>query len=133
MIARWPARIPAGRTSGEPWMAMDLFPTFAEVAGFAPPGNLDGRSVRAILTAEKASLGDRPLYWEIPEKRLWQAVRLGHWKGVRQGMDQPLELYDLATDARERQNVAADHPEVAARLNRYLDSAHTPTPHWPAR
>lgn len=131
MIVRWPGHVAAGRTSAEPWMFVDFFPTFTALARVAPPANLDGRNVLPVLTGGKESLGDRPLYWEIPEDRLWQAVRVGRWKAVRRGLDQPVELYDLTTDSREQHNVAAEHADVAARLVRLLDTAHTPSPHWP--
>lgn len=132
MIVRWPGHVTAGRTSTEPWMLMDLYPTFAAVAGLDAPSGLDGRNVLPVLTGAQSTLGDRPLYWEFPTKRLWQAVRVGRWKAVREGLDQPVELYDLNGDEREEHNVAPQHPDVVARLAAVLDSAHTPTPYWPA-
>jgi arylsulfatase A-like enzyme len=131
MIVRWPGRVPAGRTSGEPWMFFDVYPTLAEIAGLPPPAGLDGRSVVPVLTGAVATLGERPFYWEFPRDRLHQAVRLGHWKGVRFGTDQPLALYDLENDRAERHDVAADHPEVVHHLERILAASHVPTPFWP--
>ncbi|MBL9215607.1 MAG: arylsulfatase [Opitutaceae bacterium] len=133
MIVRWPGRVPAGRTSTEPWMAMDVFPTLAELAGAPPRAGLDGRSVAAVLTDPAATLGERPLYWEAPLDRLYQAVRLGRWKAVRGGLDQPLELYDLAADPGEKVNVAGREKTVVADLERWLAGARVPSPHWPAR
>lgn len=131
MLVRWPGRVPAGRVSEEPWMFADFLPTCAELAGLPVPAGADGRSVVPILTAAQATLGERPLYWEVPRDRLHQAVRLGRWKAVRSGRDQPLELYDLAVDPAERSNVAATHPAVADRLRQVLDNSHQPSPHWP--
>jgi len=132
MIVRWPDRVPAGRESAEPWMFMDFFPTVLELAGLPPRPGLDGVSVVPVLTGRVASLGERALYWEYPQKRLHQAIRVGKWKGVRFGTDQPLELYDLSTDVAESSNVAARHPETVRDLERRLAAARTPTPHWPA-
>ncbi len=131
MIARWKGRIPAGRTSAEPWSFVDFFPTCAELAGFAPPARLDGRSVLPLLTGVRETLGERALYWEIPDKRLHQALRRGRWKAVRAGLDQPPELYDLAADPTESINRAAQHPDIAGQLAREMDHAHIPSPHWP--
>ncbi len=131
MIVRWPGHVPAGRSSAEPWMFMDFYPTFAELAGLPAPRAIDGRSVVPLLTGAKDTFGERALYWEAPRERLWQAVRLGRWKGIRLGTDQPLELYDLAADEREQHNVAPQHAEVVATLERILAAAHTPSPNWP--
>ncbi|MFM9080741.1 MAG: arylsulfatase, partial [Opitutaceae bacterium] len=129
MIVRWPGRVPAGRESAEPWMFVDFFPTALELAGLPPRPGLDGLSVVPLLTGRVASLGERALYWEYPQKRLQQAIRLGRWKGVRVGLDQPLELYDLAADVAESTNVAGRHPEIVRELERRLASARVPTPH----
>ena len=132
MIVRWPDRVPAGRVSPEPWMFVDFLPTAAALAGAAVPPGLDGRSVLPLLLGARAAPGEREYYWELPQKRLHQAVRVGRWKGVRLGLDQPIELYDLSRDESERHDVAAQNPEVVARLTRILDGARTPSPHWPA-
>jgi len=131
MLVRWPGRVPAGRVSDEPWMFADFLPTCAELAGLPVPAGIDGRSVVPLLTAAQATLGERPLYWEIPRDRLHQAVRLGRWKAIRLGRDQPLALYDLSADPAERNDVVAAHPAVADRLRRILDESHEPSPHWP--
>lgn len=131
MIVRWPGRVPAGRTSAEPWMFMDFLPTVIDLVGLPPRAGLDGTSVLPVLTGRSESLGDRALYWEFPRDRLHQAIRVGRWKGVRAGTDQPLELYDLLEDESESRNVAARHPEVVSDLERRLAVARVPTPHWP--
>ena len=133
MIVRWPGRVSAGRVSAEPWSFADVAPTLLELAGLPVPAGLDGRSVAPVLTGSVGSLGERALYWEIPNERLNQAARLGRWKAVRAGLDQPVELYDLVADPTESTNVAARHPETVASLRGILDSAHIPSPHWPVR
>lgn len=132
MIVRWPDRVPAGRVSAEPWMFVDFFPTVLELAGLPPRPGLDGVSVLPLLTGRVESLGERALYWEYPQKRLHQAIRVGRWKGIRFGLDQPLELYDLEADVGESRNVAALQPEIVRDLERRLAAARVPTPHWPA-
>ena len=41
------------------------------------------------------------------------------------------ELYDLKADPSEQQNVAAEHPDVVAKLTRILDSQHVPAEKFP--
>jgi len=54
-IARWPARIPAGRTITAPSALYDWLPTFAEAAHLVPPANTDGVSLLPNLTAGSSS------------------------------------------------------------------------------
>jgi hypothetical protein len=58
---------------------------------------------------------------------------MGDWKALRLKLDGPLLLYDLKTDIGETRNVAAEHPDVAARIETYLKSARTESTHWPLR
>jgi len=58
-------------------------------------------------------------------------VRLGDWKAVRNGTDQPIELYDVRYDASETQNVAAKHPEVLTQIEKILATASSPDPRYP--
>ena len=53
-------------------------------------------------------------------------MRAGNWKGVKLDADQPLELYDLATDIGEKRNVAEANPDVVKQLESYLREAANP-------
>ena len=54
---------------------------------------------------------------------------MGKWKGIKQNVrknpDAPAELYDLENDISESRNVAAEHPAVAARIERIMLEART--------
>jgi len=50
---------------------------------------------------------------------------------VRRAPGQKLELYDLAKDLSEKQNVADQHPRVIAKIEAYLQTARTESPNWP--
>jgi hypothetical protein len=65
------------------------------------------------------------LYWEFYERGFEQVVRIGDWKAVRHGPDQPLELYDLKSDIAETTDVAVKHPEVVRKIEQYLVKART--------
>lgn len=139
MIAYWPGEIEAGTTSDLCWAFHDFLPTAAELAGVDSPKGIDGISIVPTLLGED-TVGRKQqqheyLYWEYeninwktytmrPETRM-QAVRMGNWKGVRPAPNDPLEVYDLSTDLGEERNLAADKPEIAARLESILKSART--------
>jgi arylsulfatase A-like enzyme len=83
------------------------------------------------LEGEAAGEEHPPLYWEFHERGFEQAARMGKWKAVRHGVDQPLELYDLEADLSERKDVSAENPEVVARFEAYLETARTESSLWP--
>jgi arylsulfatase A len=135
-IARWPGRIRPGAVCEFPGAFYDLLPTFAELAGARVPADLDGVSLAPTLLGQ----GDQKLhdffYWEIPSGGGQQAVRMGDWKGYRGGLAKeptPLELYDLRSDLGERENVAAQHPQVVSRILSIMDREHVPSELFPLK
>jgi hypothetical protein len=67
------------------------------------------------------------LYWERSAgDGIVQSARLREWKAVRPKLGGPLELYNLAADIRERQNVAGKHADIAADLEGLMRLAHRP-------
>ncbi len=128
MIVRWPSRVAAGNVNEHVWYFADVMPTLAELAGADSPDGIDGISVvPALLGAEAAGRQQADhdyLYWEDDGD---QAVRAEHWKAIRpkQGNGH-LELYNLAADEGETHDLAKQQLEIAARLAKLLDAAHTP-------
>jgi arylsulfatase A len=132
MIARWPGKIGAGRTSDFAWSFYDFLATAAEVAGVKAPADTDGISVLPTLLGKKQK-GHEYLYWEQPsyvgrtgefkDETPMQALRMGKWKAVRPKADGPLELYDLSVDLGESKNVAAAEPAVVAKIEGLLRGA----------
>jgi arylsulfatase len=125
-LARWPGKIKAGAVSDLPAGFLDLFPTFAAVAGADVPGDVDGLSFLPTLLGQEGQKPREFLYWEYPAGGGWQAVRLGPWKGVRTQLAQkkPLELYDLSKDPGEKEDVASKHPELVAKIEAILAREH---------
>lgn len=132
MLARWPGRIKPGSVSEMPWSFQDVLPTIADLADARGiPANVDGISIAPTLLG-KTQNPDRPLYWEqYSGPGFQQAVRMGRWKGVRQGLSAPLALYDLAADIGESKDVADANPQVVRRMEEYLATCRTDSPEYP--
>lgn len=134
-IARWPGRIPAGTSSDLHSGFQDLLPTLAELAGAELPAEADGISLWPTLGGNPDQQRRHDfLYWEFSEQKGKQAVLRDQWKLIRLqvGTNSPVtELYDLAADPAEVNNVAARHPEVVNQLSRLMDASHTPSQQYP--
>lgn len=132
-IARWPGRIAPGRVDRVPLAMWDVLPTLAAVAGASAPPRLDGISFLPDLLGQPQP-PHAHLYWEfLKDGQPRFAVRRGDWKADRYGLDQPIELYDLATDLGEQHNVAAKHPDLVAQMAAIMKQEHTPAPWFPLR
>ena len=132
MIVRWPGAIEAGRVSDLASAFWDFLPTAAELTGGKTPVGLDGLSVVPTLLGKGKQREHEFLYWEFHEGGSQQAVRTGSWKAVR-AWQGPIRLYDLRTDLGEDRDVAAQHPEIVAKIEAYLKTARTESEHWPMR
>ncbi len=132
-LARWPGVVPAGRVSDEPWAFWDFMPTAAELANATLPSEYhpDGRSLVSHLKGGSAPARDY-FYWELHEGQApKQAIRFGDWKAVRNGVDGPLELYNLKTDGSEQQDVAKDNRDRVAQAEKLLKVARVENENFP--
>jgi arylsulfatase A-like enzyme len=113
---RWPGVIPEARECREVTGGMDLFTTFAELAGAAVPGDrpMDGQSLGPLLRAERGAKPPHPVYFSYAGARL-AGVRRDKWK-LSLPPGRQAELFDLEKDIRERSDVAASHPEVLKEM-----------------
>jgi len=137
-IARWPGRVPAGRTSAQLICHTDLLATLAEMVGEQLPEDAGEDSVSilpALLGRDRAPLREAVVHHSINGAF---AIRQAEWKlafspgsggwgkpgdaEARQAGLPELQLYDLANDLAETRNLQAEKPEVVARLTALLDS-----------
>jgi arylsulfatase A-like enzyme len=139
-LVRWPGKTPAGTVTDFVSGFEDWLPTLLAAAGAAElvPGDVDGISLLPTLLGQKQP--ERPfLYREFAGYGGQQSVRVGRWKAIRQNLNRGqrprvvTELYDLQTDPGEEHNVAAEQPEVLARLEAILHEQHVPSEHFPLR
>lgn len=119
LIAWMPGRVKAGLVSDHLGMFCDLMPTFCDLGETKLPAGVDGISFAPTLQGGKQLKHDY-LFWKDQSKT---AVRQGQWKGVRTKKQGPLELYDLSKDIGEDRNIAGEHPQQAAKLERLIERA----------
>jgi len=139
LIARWPGKIQPGTTTDHLTAFWDVMPTIAEVTGAETPAGIDGISFAPTLLGRPDDQKQHEfLYWEFPGYGGQQALRMGDWKAVRQNMlrrnnPDPLkiELYNLKDDIGESRDVAAEHPEIVARMRAIMAAQHVPSQLFP--
>lgn len=127
-IARWPGVIRAGTTAETPVQIVDWMPTFSALAGSeanAAKLKWDGVNIVSVLRGE-GGIAERSLYSAGTRFRS-QALREGDWKLIRFNSDKDnearVELYNIAADPNEKENLAESHPERLAGLQAKLAAA----------
>ncbi|MCB9940446.1 MAG: arylsulfatase [Planctomycetaceae bacterium] len=136
-LVRFPGRVKAGSTSDRVSGFEDWLPTLLEIAGASDvvPENVDGISLASTLMGK--SQEPRPfLYREFTRYGGQQTIRVGDWKAVRQNIVKgniEIELYNIAEDIGEKNNVAAKHPEVVERLAKLMAREHVPSETFPLK
>ncbi|HEX3602279.1 MAG TPA: sulfatase-like hydrolase/transferase, partial [Lacipirellulaceae bacterium] len=133
MIARWPGHVPLGKTNESPVYFADVLPTFAALGGGQAPAKIDGMDFSpALFGSDQPALFDRFMYWEYDKDGLQkQAARWRNWKAVKAPHTKPAELFDLSNDVGEEHDVAAAHPDIAAKFNDFIRAARTDSADWP--
>jgi arylsulfatase A-like enzyme len=120
-FANWPGHIKEGSTVNEMIHTMDLFPTLVGLAGgdISRSKPLDGLDVWETISEGKPSPRTEVVYNIEPQRA---GIRQGDWKLVWNTMlPQSVELYNIAEDPSETKNLAADHPETVAELQKRAD------------
>jgi len=125
----WPAGLKP-RECQWPITALDILPTTLAAAEISAPADakpFDGQNILPVLRGE-ASPPARNLFWCSGSQAGWWAVRAGDWKLVSQRGR--IELFDLARDTGEQNDLAKQKPEKITELTRLHDAwlAEMPNP-----
>ncbi len=126
MIASWPGKIKPGSTSEHISAFYDIMPTLADLGGLSAPSSIDGLSFASTLLGE-AQPAHEYLYWEFPEYKGQQAVRMGDYKGIRKNMFEGnlvIELYNLKNDPAETTDISKSMPEITEEIAAIMKIAH---------
>jgi arylsulfatase A-like enzyme len=118
--------VKAGSVSHVPVTGLDILPTMAELAGYRPalPETMDGGSIAAVLHHD--GVGEvkrqRPylIFHQAYDRNAQSAIRWGDWKLVKTWKSGKLELFDLAQDLSEAQDLSARLPDKTRELDRTL-------------
>ena len=131
-----PGKVPGGTVCTELATTMDLLPTFGKLAGADLPKTnpIDGHDIAPLLFGDPEAKTPYEAFYYYDQKQL-QAVRSGPWKlflplkqfsrhpyFTKNKPVQPL-LFDLIKDIGSQHNVAADHPDIVAKLTKYAQRA----------
>ncbi len=146
LLVRWPGKVTAAQ-SDVPVMIYDWFTTLLTFAEVEVPENVDGLNLLPLLSgANPDEFNRRPLVWHFPNfwGPLWgppvegpgmgpcSTIRSGDWKLIYYHDKQQFELFNLAEDLGEQNNLAAEKPEIvknlAVELSAYLRDNKAPMP-----
>jgi arylsulfatase A-like enzyme len=138
-----PGRVPGGLTVEEPVQLIDVMPTLLEMSGLPVPGAAQGQSLRPLLASGGSRAGvsaagggwkRRPVIAERqpigrtghPSASELYTIIEGNWKLIHNVVRPPekpeFELYDFYKDEHDQKDLAAQNPEVVARLSKMLES-----------
>jgi arylsulfatase A-like enzyme len=118
-LANWPGHVQAGTADGM-MHQVDWFPTLAGIAGAstAKCKPLDGMDMWSMISENKPSPRTEIVYNVEPFRA---AIREGDWKLIwRTPLPAALELYNLKDDPSEKNDVAAQHPDKVAELQKRI-------------
>ncbi len=128
LLIRWPAVVKPGTIVSEPVISTDFYPTFVAAGGGDPQQyTTDGQNLLPLLHGTGRP-GQRELYWHYPSEtgkwknRMSGAVRKGDYKLIKFYANNRLELYNLAVDVAEHNNLAEKEPAKAMEMKKLLDA-----------
>lgn len=145
LFVHWEGTVKPNQVQGAPVTGVDIYPTLLSISGAKRPDQpLDGVDLLPLLKGDVPSLESRSIYWHFPaylqsyrtpvdeqrdplfRSRPCSVVRSGDWKLIQYFEEGELELYDLAKDLSEENDLSESNPEKCAELLKDLQD-------WQAR
>lgn len=123
MFFHWPDAIGAGKTFDRVVSSLDLFPTFATLAGATIPANkaLDGKDLWGDYLNGKGSMRDSIFVLRHREGLNDNVgVRKGKWKAVKHNLNgtDKWRLFDVEADIAETNDLSQQHPAILKSMAR---------------
>jgi len=132
-IVEWPARIPRPRATNVPVSSSDIYPTVMDIVGIKGPypvEPLDGISFLPLIEG-KMTERPRPIgFWHYAPRKGKEAFGKNEgqaaWTDNRYKLHrlgpERYELYDLAADPQEKDDLSASKPEIVRKMKGELDA-----------
>jgi arylsulfatase A-like enzyme len=136
LVVRYPGIVPSGQKIDETVGLVDVMPTMLSLSRLPIPEEAQGQSLAPLMNTSVSSgswkprpvFTDRPAapHFASPAPRASESFSVIHegwkliWNTQRPAGKPEYELYDHRRDPGDRQNVAAQHPDVVQRLSRLI-------------
>ncbi|EIJ40725.1 arylsulfatase A family protein [Galbibacter orientalis DSM 19592] len=113
-LMSWPKQLKENTVYDYPISTLDLLPTFYQIAGGNEKNinDIDGVNLLPFISGKNEARPHETLFWK---KEVRGAIRYKDWKLIRYP-DRPAELYNLAQDISEVNNLASSNPELVKEL-----------------
>lgn len=123
LLVSWPGQLSPRIDKSSIVLGMDIYPTILDLVADQPVANIDGKSAEKVLRG-KEDWSDRTVFWHSAKARPhstgdadMSVVRSGDYKLVYYNENGKSELYNLANDPGEKQDLSAEKPAKAKELN----------------
>ncbi|MBY6212017.1 sulfatase-like hydrolase/transferase [Microbulbifer agarilyticus] len=124
MVMHWPKQINARSRFDHPVKALDLFPTFASLAGaeLEPDNKLDGKNLLSFLQSGEPPHKDE-LIFALRHRGSYSdaSVRRNQWKAVKVGEHSSWKLFDIERDKEEKHDLAEEYPLMLRDMVREME------------
>ena len=126
MFVFWKDKIQSGSVCETPVSSIDFFPTFCSISGTPLPDKiLDGMDISPLFF--KKTIKPRALFWHYPHYRStdivpYSIIRDGNLKLIRRYERKEFELFNLANDLGETEDLSETYPLLVDSLKFKLEN-----------